>query len=380
MKKSVLTYFLPLAFVLMVFTPTVNQISGLWKFERKDENRAFTDSIHFSTAKIKDLTTNINNYVNDNFSFRSPLLDIHHYLKFNWFKVSPNPQKTMVGANGWFFRVNKVLDLYEGRTNFSEEELDYLLRIWKERMAYFDSLNIQPYWMIAPLKHRIYSEHLPFNVVESKVKRIEQIKSHFSGSLPELIIDPTAHLLQKKDSFKVFYRLDNHWNFRAGKFVTDLFVKQLRIDFPSKKIPDVKIKEWADSTIKTGIHYSVIGIESLSEQRHYPIFAKENAIEVKKYGFPPIKNFAYPWEYERRFKREDEEADLRILVIRDSFGNQMMPFLKESFKESVLIFDAWQYGLNKEIIETVKPDIILYLSVEYNIEHIINEHKKNKSS
>lgn len=379
-NKSVYPYFLPFLFLLMVFAPTVNQLTGMWTFERKDENRAFTDSINFELAKLDKLPDNINNYIDDNFSFRRPLLDFHHYVKFNWFKVSPNPEKTMVGSNGWFFRVNKVVDLYEGRTNFTEDDLAYLLSIWKERMTYFDSLNIQPYWMIAPLKHRIYSEHLPFNVVESETKRIVQIKNYFDNDFPELIIDPTGIFLEKKDSFKLFYKQDNHWNHRAGQLTTELLLNRVKADFPEHNIPLVKIKEWETTEAHTGIHYSVIGIESLSEQRSHPIIEKEYSSKIKNYGFPPIKGFAYPSEYEKRYKRKDDKADLRILVIRDSFGDLMIPFLKESFKECVLIFDAWQYGLNKEIIETVKPDIILYLSVEYNIEHILREHKKEMPS
>jgi hypothetical protein len=48
-----------------------------------------------------------------------------------------------------------------------------------------------------------------------------------------------------------------------------------------------------------------------------------------------------------------------------------MPFLKEPFPESVFLFDAWQYKLNKPIIEKVKPDIVVFISLETNIDNII---------
>ena len=61
----------------------------------------------------------------------------------------------------------------------------------------------------------------------------------------------------------------------------------------------------------------------------------------------------------------------RILFIRDSFGDLLIPFLKEPFSESVFIFDGWNYGLNKKIIETVKPDIVIFLGLETHLEHYI---------
>ena len=72
------------------------------------------------------------------------------------------------------------------------------------------------------------------------------------------------------------------------------------------------------------------------------------------------------------YRNPSDTTAPKILVIRDSFGDQLIPFLKEPFSESVFIFDGWDYGLNKEIIETVKPDIVIFLGLETHIENFID--------
>ena len=78
-----------------------------------------------------------------------------------------------------------------------------------------------------------------------------------------------------------------------------------------------------------------------------------------------------PWNYERRYINEHSKSGLRVLFIRDSFGNQLVPFVKEPFAESLFIFDAWRYELNKPIIEKVKPDVVIFLGLETHLESFI---------
>ena len=46
----------------------------------------------------------------------------------------------------------------------------------------------------------------------------------------------------------------------------------------------------------------------------------------------------------------------------------------EVFEESVFIFDAWRYQLNKPIIEVVKPDVVVYLGLETNLENMLKKY------
>jgi hypothetical protein len=52
----------------------------------------------------------------------------------------------------------------------------------------------------------------------------------------------------------------------------------------------------------------------------------------------------------------------KVLVLRDSFGENMAPFLNQSFKQ--VMYDFSGNGLDKQFIEQWKPDIVIFMFVE----------------
>jgi len=369
-------YILIILFVVIISLPALNSLMGVWEFERKDENRAFKNSVNLSIENIDAIPAEAEAYLNDNFSFRSPLLDLYHYIKFHIAKVSPHREKTVIGRDNWYFMAGKDKEIYEGNHNFSFAELEAMESEWQHRKHYFDSLDIAYYWLICPIKYHIYPEKLPFTVSHrNEIKLVDQLKTHLAKKFPKLIIDPTEKLREAKAHEKLFYQLDNHWNYRAGLIASEKLLSTIKADFPNAPIGDITPFEWKDTVLHSGHHHRVLGIESLSEQEKWPLLNNQVSVNAEKYGFPVIKGFPYKWQYERRFVNKRDTTGLRLLVIRDSFGKQLMPFIKEAFSETVYIFDSWQYGVNKEIIETVKPDIIVYMSVEAYIDHFLTEYE-----
>lgn len=365
-------YHLILLFLGILILPVVNQVAGVWTFERKDENRTFKDSLVIDIQQLDKFPKEAEAYFNDNFSFRSPFLDFYHHLKFRYLKVSPHPDKVLIGKDNWYFGAEDELDIYEGRADFTETQLADLLKEWKFRQKYFDEKNIKCYWVIAPFKHNIYEEFLPFNVSKSKnIKRTDQLKNYFAEALPNLIIDPTAALLANKKDTKLFSELDNHWSYSAGEIATELLLSKMKLDFPEEEFAANKEIIWKDSLVMGGIHKRVLGINKLSETDRFPVEASLNSIEIEKYGFPIIKNFPYKSKYELRYLNEKAKSKKTVLFIRDSFGTMLIPFAREAFQESVFIFDAWRYALNEPIIDEVKPDIVVFVCVERNVQKLL---------
>jgi len=370
---QIFKYPLVIVFFTILLLPTVNSAFKVREYDRKDENRVFRDSIEFDVTNLDKFPQEFEQFYNDNFSFRRPLLDAYHYIKFKYFHVSPNPEKTVIGNNNWYYNAGKEVDIFEGKKVFSEIDLRKFKKEWLERVHYLDSLDIQYYWVICPFKHHIYPEYLPFNISRhNDTKRVDQLKSCLDESFPGLIIDPTPDLMAMKDSVKLYYQLDNHWNLNAGYITSKLLLSKIKADLPNADIPGLQSYQWKDSAVQGGIHHRVLGIEDLYENQKYPIIDNEKAIESKKYGFPPNKGFAYHWVYEKRYLNIVDTSGLTVLIIRDSFGAQLMPFFKESFRESVFIFDAWQYDLNEPIIEAVQPDIVVFITLETNLESFID--------
>jgi hypothetical protein len=58
------------------------------------------------------------------------------------------------------------------------------------------------------------------------------------------------------------------------------------------------------------------------------------------------------------------------VVIRDSFGGYLIPYLSSWFRESVFLFDNWEYRANDTIIQQEKPDIVLLMVYEPHLRKI----------
>jgi alginate O-acetyltransferase complex protein AlgJ len=87
--------------------------------------------------------------------------------------------------------------------------------------------------------------------------------------------------------------------------------------------------------------------------------------------------FAYTWEYEnvREIKNSKQP---RLLIISDSFGAALFPFLSENFSRTVKIFDAWQYKLNEDIVNSEKPDAVVLVIDEPILRNFIKNIPKER--
>ena len=369
---KVIKYQVIVLFLGVLILPFVNDGIGFTEFKRKNENRTFKDSLAINLSRLDDFPGDAEEYINDNFSFREPLIKSFSRLKYYGFGVSPKPEHTIIGDDGWLFMDKFEIACYTGRENFDKKQLKILFELWGERQEFFKEKQVKSYWLIAPIKHSIYFDKIPFKFLKSaKIARTEQLQKAFNTTYPEFVVNPAPELVKASKTEKVFYKMDNHWNYKAGLIATELLMKRLSKDFPQLKI-DLNV-EWKDTTLKKGIHYDVLGLEELSEQDFVPIIIGRNSEEVQKFGLHSPEGFAYGWEYERYFKNSKAGNDLKVLVIRDSFGEQMMQFVAEAFSETLFIFDDWNYGLNEDIIEFYQPDIIIYITLETLVNNLLQE-------
>ncbi|WP_107038123.1 alginate O-acetyltransferase AlgX-related protein [Brumimicrobium mesophilum] len=377
MKESkFIKYLLPFLFIIIIIAPALLSFSGIEGFSRKDENRSFKDSISININKLDNFPSDFDEFAADNFFFRSPLLKMFHYMKFYTFNISPHPEKAIIGRDGWMFKSGEELELISGKHNFSKDQLNDFSAEWRERKVYLDERNIPFFWIIAPMKHMIYTDKLPYNIHVSKSNRTEMLKKHMEKEFPNLILDPIPYFLSKKDSLKLYLKLDNHWNHRAAHLLTELILEKLRVQFPNKNIIDIPKLHWEKEKIQKGYHYNVMGIDELTEENELIVIDNPKSVEAEKYGFPIIEDFAYPWSYENRYTNTNLKNGLRVLIIRDSFGEAIIPLVREVFSETLLIFDAWEYKLNEEIIEKFKPDVVIFLGLETHIGNFTKDHTK----
>jgi len=297
----------------------------------------------------------------------SELCSLKVLISFNLKHFAKHPSP--IGNDGWLFFVGEEHDSYLGKRPLTSKELDDFKKELEYRKKYLEQRNCEFYLVVAPIKANIYPEKVPHHEYRSlKASWGEQLIQYLSENSDVKTINLYDLLRKKKSTRPLYYKLDNHWNQLGAFYAGNEILNQIHSDLPAIKsnlIEDFNIRQKDTCS------------GNLVEMISYIWDAKECFYEIKpktgfeaKYvdteGYPIVKGFPYPGEYEidKEIKGSHQP---KLLVVSDSFGASLFPFLAEQFSRSVKIFDNWEYKLNEEIVEAENPDVVILLCLESGI-------------
>ncbi|MCX6276265.1 MAG: hypothetical protein NTV09_13775, partial [Bacteroidetes bacterium] len=281
---------------------------------------------------------------------------------------SPNPDKVIIGSDGWLYLTERCFPLIMGTNLFTDEQLQKIKMKFDERALHLkNKFNSRLYFAIAPLKHTIYPEYLPASARISKSEtRTDQLVRLFSNDTMVNLIDVMAALKEKKSNHILYYKIDNHWNDIGGFIAYSKIITEIGKKNSSVHPVDINTFEMDSSIQLIGGEAAMMNASNIYPDYHryeYNPGPTCKAKEGTKRGYRSPEGFPYPWDYE--MVRQTGDSSLPdALIIRDSFTDALLPFLAENFHRSVFIFDAWQYKSLYDIVDTEKPGIVIY--IKYN--------------
>lgn len=123
---------------------------------------------------------------------------------------------------------------------------------------------------------------------------------------------------------------------------------------------------------------SLIGVSGLEEIIEVRWGYVDRAVEVPDFDFTYTSEGMSDAEQQLHFANKKAKNKLKILVIRDSFGGAILPFVKEAFAESVFIFDSWNYRLNKSILASYQPAVVLYITYDPSLHNQIDASNRER--
>lgn len=360
--NTVLTViFLLIIFAVMTlfFTLKKNDVNEV-------ENRQLAVLPTLSINRLDPFPSQFDQYFSDHFPFRSQIVKAYNKINISLFKISPLPFKVIIGNNDFLFMADKQIETYQGKNLFSEEELASILEELVYRRDFCSQHGAKFYFAILPQKHTTYEENIPLRYkLLNKTTLRKQLESyllehHFS------VIDPTNYIIEKKTSdFPLYYKTDNHWNHLGAFYGAQVIVDRIKEDFPQVKSLNI-----SDYSVSKEIRIGGNLAQMLSMQIELPdekMILEPNFISTVTTGtkapYTPVSDFAYTDEFEIVYTNPDVN-NLKALFLRESFATGQQQFYKQSFGKTVLIWDAWQYGLNKDIIINEKPDIVVIQVME----------------
>ncbi len=372
--RKYIRYFSSFISLGLLFFLGLNQFFTWVKWDiQSSENRKKASFPVLNVNRLDAYPSEMDAYINDNFYLRPFLLLEFHKLKYVM-GVSPNPKKVIVGNDGWLFLGMKDQEVYEGHYPFGREQLDSFYAVWEQRFNYFEKKQIHGLWAIAPIKQYFYEEHMPPNKKRNFQNRTVKLQTFLDQKIPGKTIYLGNSLQSKKSKGVLFYKHDNHWNSLAGYYSYLVIMENLQ-----KEIKDLNVLTEKDviriqKETNTGSLSNFVGLEGRLKETVVEVVTKEKPLkEMPKYGFKAPADFPYEYVYECRYVNPRAKNKQKILVIRDSFGDALLPFFQQTFSETMYVFDAWEYKLNENIIDRFQPDIVVFLTVESFADHILNK-------
>lgn len=293
------------------------------------ENRVLSQEIRWDRDLLKSgvLAERVEAYAQDQFPFRETLINLKSDVEVLLGKGVNNG--VYKGDDGYLFKKPGV---------YEEEILLENIKAMKNLSTYLeDKLTM----IISPPSSMVLEEKLPDFV------NVDEEKAYYQFILDELKtsqVVPVFEKLQEHDQEEIYFRTDHHWTQYGAYLAYEELMHSISLKpvdnalFSVQKIQGFQgtlysrfrgsfIKE-EDFVFYESEKYDYI-VEYIAEERmEKEILFKENLENRDKYKLYLDGN--YPLIRIRNPHAEQEE---KVLVIKDSFANAMVPYLAESFTE-----------------------------------------------
>jgi hypothetical protein len=363
---------LPIIFCLLISIPILCDVFQISFQKSTSENRAFAKKPDFNISNLDPFPNKYDNYFNDNFKLRRILLNSYNYFLYSAFDISPVIKNVCIGKQGWLYYMDKELPTYNGQILFTDLELKTYKELLEYKQKYLKEKNCKYYFVIAPTKYSVYPEFLPNRLFKKNQLSItDQLINYLKKNSSINIIDLRPALVDAKKYGRLYHKNDNHWNELGAFFAYQKIMAFINKDYPelqTMKFSDFKL----DSTIGPGGNLAnMMAITSLKEwnPKLNPLKKMQSYDGVKK-NYTPPKDCPYPDIFEVVKTTENKQLP-KLMMVRDSYGEAISKFIGEGFSNSILIFDAWQYKINSNIVETEKPDIYITMVLESHLSQIL---------
>lgn len=234
--------------------------------------------------------------------------------------------------------------------------------------------DIPMYMMLVPNAANIESGKLPgFAVTEDQ----NQIFQNIQKELGDYIIwVDVAKTLKKHKSEDIYYRTDHHWTTLGAFYAFQELASSMKLDTS-------KVSEWKSYAVTSdfnGTLSATSGYETGYEEPIY-IYAPENiedAPEVVVNYVNEKKKTATLYDssklegkdkyamflggnYPMIDIRTTADTTDRLLLIKDSYANCLVPFLVPYYREIIIIDPRYYYGDITEVMESNKITSVLFL-------------------
>ena len=235
--------------------------------------------------------------------------------------------------------------------------------------------NAEIVYMIVPSSMTVYPELVPEQYKQgtgkSKLDRTLEAAEKGGATVIDL---RTAFAEHKNDEMPLYYKFDSHWT-EYGAFVayTELF-SHIAERFPASAPRTIDEFDWKGKSYESGdmIYYLQMKREVVHDYGYLRVMKFDDASgasKVRRYLNADRLTYADNVTWENTLSSGDKSKP-SAYVMRDSYSTQMYDILAERLYKTHYV-GMWGYAWNFAQISRDKPDYVIYLIAEWNIDSIL---------
>lgn len=316
------------------------------------ENRALTPFPAGQAAvPLEEWPGAFDNWLGDHAPFRNQLMTLN--ARANWALGVLDSSDVLLGKDHWLF-LRDVADSvslsdYQGLTACSEEELaafrDTLAALDTALAARGSRLAV----LLAPAKEGVYSRYLPDSI--PVVRRPTRVQA-LAGSLQDAglpVVWPQQDLIEAASGRQVYYQYDTHWNEAGACLAAARLLKLLGRD--AEPYAQAAARPDPDTPAPTDLANVSAAWALCTDDVYYRVDAPQ-AECVFRSG-------------DANIARWQGGGTGSALLLRDSFGEALAPFLMAEFSEGLALHGSalTQEALLTELEALPKPPDVVVIEV-----------------
>lgn len=380
--KTISGIILSVLFCCFVFSSSINMLFTEQLKTSRNENRSLAALPIAPTkiAGIKSFFSSLDNYLNDHFGYREHY--IYRYqreLKKHFGQFSLN-DIVVHGLNNWlFFNSFNLIKDFLGLIPLTDQDLEDWIAETNNKANWFKAQGIHYLYIVAPNKQTIYPKYVMKRALLKKgISRYEQMVHKHNDMLPNYMIDLQSLLKSQSESQPLYYKYDTHWNKLGAYLSFQELMKPISAWYPETNF--TTSFSFQGSLTSTGGDLARLILQNeLTETT--PQIKKIKRCEPRPITIPYALSDVVQRPGRKSFIRRCNKKNLKILVFRDSFFNQIEPFISQNFAEVVYLWKDYDKNNISEIMEYYKPDIVIEEIVERHMfDHFLKKRNPKKKT
>ncbi len=288
----------------------------------------------------------VQDYAGDNFYLRQEMITAWSALNARVFGSSIT-EEVVLGADGWLYFGDTLPD-YAGLAPMTDREIFSAARNLSLMAEYCENQGAEFVFTVAPNKNSLYPEHMPGLSAASAPSNAERLAEALEGQNVNYL---DCFQLFRGQGEALYFKTDSHWNGRGAALAADA-VNEALGRFSSYFDGPFISEETHKGDLYDMLYPAGEGLEA--DQ----VYSGELAIEYDV----PIRSA------ENLTIMTHGGGEESLLMFRDSFGNNLYPYLADSFN-TALFSRSMPYRL--DLVSQREADFVVAELVERNLRYLI---------